>query len=321
MVQKYNSDNPPKRVTWDFPGITEEYLTCCISAKIYNKLLLLRIRPHIEPILINNQNGFRPNRGTITQILTLRRIVEGIKVKNLPAVLTFVDFRKAFDSIHRGKMLEILLAYGIPQSIVNAIGIMYNDTVVAVRTPDGDTDFFPILVGVLQGDTLAPFLFIMMLDYTMRIVTQGYEKLGFTRKQRWGSRHPELAHTDTEYADDIALHSDTFEDAQSLLHRVEAAAREIGLSVNETKTQYILYSNVGEMFTLGGDKLKCVQCFQCLGSWVGNTSKDMETRIAKAWSASSKLNKIWKSSLSRELKIQFSEQLYGAECWTRLLTL
>jgi len=47
----------------------------CISAKIYNKLLLYRIRPHIEPLLRNNQNGFRPNRGTIAQILTLRRII------------------------------------------------------------------------------------------------------------------------------------------------------------------------------------------------------------------------------------------------------
>ena len=100
-----------------------------------------------------------------------------------------------------------------------------------------------------------------------------------------------------------------------------------GSPLMRPKTQYILYNNVGEMFTLGGDKLKCVHGFQCLGSWVGNTSKDMETRIAKAWSASSKLNKIWKSSLSRELKIQFfraaveSVLLYGAECWTLTNTL
>ena len=143
----------------------------CISTKIYNKLLLYRIRPHIEPLLRNNQNGFRPNRGTIAQILTLRRIIEGIKVKHLPAILTFVDFRKAFDSIHRGKMLQILLAYGIPQFLVNAIGIMYNDTIAHVKSPDGDTDFFAILAGVLQGDTLAPFLFIIMLDYAMRKAT------------------------------------------------------------------------------------------------------------------------------------------------------
>ena len=83
-------------------------------------------------------------------------------------MLTFVDFRKAFDSIHREKMLQILLAYGIPPFIVNAIGIMYKNTTARVRSPDGDTDFFQILAGVLQGDTLAPFLFIITLDYALK---------------------------------------------------------------------------------------------------------------------------------------------------------
>ena len=85
-----------------------------IAAKIYNKMLLFRIRPNIEPILRNNQNGFRRKRSTVGQILTLRRLIEGIKSKNLSAVLTFGDFSKAFDSIHRGKLMQILQAYGIP---------------------------------------------------------------------------------------------------------------------------------------------------------------------------------------------------------------
>ena len=139
-----------------------------IAAKIYNKLLLNRIRPHIEPMLRKNQNGFRPNRSTTAQILALRRLVEGIKMKNLPAVLTFVDFKKAFDSIHRGKMLEILKAYGIPETIVSAIGMMYRDTEAQVISPDGETEFFSILAGVLQGDTLAPLLFIIVLDYAFK---------------------------------------------------------------------------------------------------------------------------------------------------------
>ncbi len=136
------------------------------------------------------------------------------------------------------------------------------------------------------------------------MLTQWFKKLGFSLNQTVSSHHPELTMTDTEYADDIALLSYTFEDTQSLLHKVEAAAREIRLPVDEKKNKYILYHHAGEMFTLGGDKLKCVHDFQYLRSWFGNTSKDMEIHIALAWSAPSKLNKIWKSSPSRELKIQ-----------------
>ena len=112
-----------------------------------------------------NQNGFRRNRSTTSQILTIRRILEGVRAKNLQATLIFVDFTKAFDSIHRGKMEQILLAYGIPKETVAAITILYRNTKVKVQSPDGDTEYFDIVAGVLQGDTLALYLFIICLDY------------------------------------------------------------------------------------------------------------------------------------------------------------
>ena len=103
-----------------------------IAAKIYNALLRNRIEPEIDNILRKNQNGFRRNRSTTSQILTIRRILEGVRAKNLQATLIFVDFTKAFDSIHRGKMEQILLAYGIPKETVEAITILYRNTKVKV---------------------------------------------------------------------------------------------------------------------------------------------------------------------------------------------
>ena len=114
----------------------------CIAAKIFNKMLSERIRPYLEPILRINQNGFRPGRSTVSQILVLRRLIEGIKEKNLTAVITFVDFKKAFDSIHRRKMFEILKAYGVPEKICKAVETLYKDTSAQVFSPDGETDFF-----------------------------------------------------------------------------------------------------------------------------------------------------------------------------------
>ena len=60
-----------------------------------------------------------------------------MRKKNLEATILFVDFAKAFYSIHRGKMEQILLAYGLPKETVAAIMMLYRNTTVKVRSPDG----------------------------------------------------------------------------------------------------------------------------------------------------------------------------------------
>ena len=75
--------------------------------------------------------------------------------------MTSVDFKKTFDTVHRGSMLTVLKAYGIPLAILEVINLLYAGTKAKVVTPDGQTDLFEILSGILQGDTLAPYLFVI----------------------------------------------------------------------------------------------------------------------------------------------------------------
>ena len=92
-------------------GIAKNYhgiTLISIVDKIYNVLLLNRIEAASEKVLGKNQNGFRRNRSTTSQILTIWQILEGVCAKNLEATLLFVDFFKAFDSVPRGKMEQIL---------------------------------------------------------------------------------------------------------------------------------------------------------------------------------------------------------------------
>ena len=281
-------------------GATSNYRGINISpagAKVYNRMILNRIRPHLDPKLRINQNGFRPVRSLAAQILTLRRILEGIKYKNLPAVLTFVDFRKVFDSIHRDKLMEILKAYGVPEEIVKAIEVLYVNTTAQVLSPDGDTDFFNIYAGVLQGDTLAPYLFMVALDYAMRIVIQTPTSYGFTLCKSRSRRHPTVVITDTDYAGDIALFSDSIEQAEPLLHQVESAAKVISLHINEMKSEYMIFNQDGEEIkSLNDHKLKCVDDFVYLGSWINSCKKDVDVTINKAWAA---------STLPMKLKLKF----------------
>ena len=77
-------------------------------------------------------------------------------------------------------MEQILLAYGLPKETVAAITILYKNTKVKVRSPDGDTEYFDIVAGVRQGDTL----FIICLDYVLRTSIDKIRENGFELKKK-----------------------------------------------------------------------------------------------------------------------------------------
>ncbi len=81
-----------------------------LVAKVYNIIILNRIRPMLDPHLRPNQNGFQAGRTTTSQVLALRRIIEGVKEYNLPAVLTFIDFKDALMGIPKSDLLGVTVA-------------------------------------------------------------------------------------------------------------------------------------------------------------------------------------------------------------------
>ena len=167
-----------------------------------------------------------------SQILIIRWILEGGRAKNLEATIIFVDFAKAFDSIHRGNMEQILLAYGLPKETVAPIMMLYRNTKVKVPSLDGDTDNFDIVAGVLQEDTLAPYLFIICLDYVLRMSIDKMKDNGFKLTKERSRRYPAQIITDANYTDNIALLANTPNQAETLLHSLERAVAGIGLHVN-----------------------------------------------------------------------------------------
>ena len=66
--------------------------------------------------------------------------------------------------------------------------MLNRNTKVKIRSPDGDTDYFDIVAGVLQGDTLASYLFIICLDYVLRTSIDKIKENGFKltkKRNRW----------------------------------------------------------------------------------------------------------------------------------------
>ena len=217
-----------------------------------------------------------------SQILTICRILEGVWAKILQVTILFIDFTKAFDSIHRGKMEQILLAYGLPKETIATMMILYRNTKVKVHSPDGDTDDFDIVAGVLQGDTLAPYLFIICLDYVLRTLIDKIKENSFKLTKKRSRRYPAKTITDADYADDIPILANAPTQAETLLHSLERAATGSGLHVNAHKMEYMSFDQTGDISTLNNSSLKLVDKFTYLGSSVSSTETNTDTRLTKA---------------------------------------
>ena len=83
--------------------------------------------------------------------------------------------------------------------------MLCKNRIVNVRSQDGDTDYFDIVAGVLQGYTLAPYLFIICLDYVLRTSIDLMKENGFKLAKERSRRYPAQTIMDADYADSIAL--------------------------------------------------------------------------------------------------------------------
>ena len=288
-----------------------------VATKIYNRLLLNRIRNHIEPCLRYNQNGFRPGRGTREQILALRRIIEEAINYQLPCVISFIDFSKAFDCIFRSHLPDILASYGFPIIIIKAIMSLYMSTKAKVMTPEGTTLEFLTNLGILQGYVLAPLIFIIVLDYILRLA------IGPQQGFKVGTNHI----ADLDFADDIAIIADSIANNSRLCQSISDIAAHYGLLINIEKTKYMFYNiprpvNSNERVFINGEALEEVSDFKYLGSYISSTSRDINVRKGLAWKALQSLDTFWKSNMSRKIKTKIFRTavepvlLYGAETWT-----
>ena len=123
--------------------------------------------------------------------------------------------------------------------------MLYKSTKEMVRLPDGDTNF-DIVAGVLQGNTLAPFRFLIGQDCM--------KENGLTLKKRKSRKYPTEAITDADNTDYLALLTNTPGQAKSQLHKLEQAARGIGLYINADKTVFTYFKQDGVIFILNAFK-------------------------------------------------------------------
>ena len=289
-----------------------------VPGKVFNRILLERIKTTVGPLLRDEQAGFRQNRSCVDQIATLRIIVEQSLEWNSSLYINFVDYEKAFDSVDRNTLWKLLRHYGVPTKLVNLIKNTYEGMSCRVVHEGQLTDSFGVKTGVRQGCLLSPFLFLLVIDWIMKNSTAD-RKNGI----QW-TLFDQLE--DLDFADDLALLSQNHQQMQDKTTELVATSSQAGLKIHEGKTKiFKINTACDDPVKIGENELEEVKAFTYLGSIIdkqGGTDADVRARIGKARAAYLQLKNLWCSKVvSNHTKIRIFNSnvkpvlMYGAETW------
>lgn len=298
--------------------------------KLFDKLLLHRIRDAIDPFLNPAQNGFRKARGTVHHVAAAIATIEMVKTTKSPLHGCFVDFSKAFDSVKWKVIAEEFRYWGAPDDFVGMAFSVMVGHVIRVRTDDLLSEEIPVGVGVLQGDTLAPYIFVMVMDKILRALKPD---LGIkTTKQL----EPTKRQTETKYfkaapripalgfADDVLLLTTSSDGMQQQLGIFETTALTVGLKLNMGKgktERFVINDEPGSVKISSGEEVPVVSDYKYLGVNILDYETDLRRRKRIAWAAIVKYKGTWKSQAPWETKRMLFNALvepllsYGLVAW------
>ena len=218
------------------PRIIQElprYITYIHRAKIYNALQRNCIKPKIDSILKKNQNGFRRNRSTTSQILTIRRILEGVRLKNLQETISFVDFTNAFDSIHKGENGENSTRICSTKRDRHS----HNDSLQKHQSERSSSGWRHRLLWHCSWGTARRHTSPIPLNYlSIRTSIDKIKGNGFELTKKRSRRYPAKTITDADYTDEKAIVANAPTQAETLLHSLERAAAGSSRHINANKT-------------------------------------------------------------------------------------
>ncbi|VDO57178.1 unnamed protein product [Schistosoma margrebowiei] len=284
-----------------------------IPGKVFNRVLLNLMKNAVDAQLRDQQAGFRKDRSCTDQIATLRFIVEQSIEWNSSLYINFIDYEKAFDSVDRRTLWNLLRHYGVPEKIVNIIRNSYDRLQCKVVHGGQLTDAFQVRTGLRQGCLLSPFLFLLVVDWIMKTSTsEGKHGIQWTARNQLD---------DLDFADDLALLSRTHEQMQTKTASVAVVSASVGLNIHKGKTKVLKYNTENSNpITLDGEILEDVKSFTHIIDEQGGSDADVKARIGKARTVFLHLKNIWNSKqLSTNIKVRIFNTnvkavlLYGAE--------
>ena len=286
--------------------------------KIFSIILFHRLETYTSKIIGNYQCGFQKGKTTTDQLHTIRQILEKTKEYNIDTYHLFIDYKSAYDSVNREKLLEAMLDFNIPKKLVSLTRMTLKRVSCRVKILSSLSEPFFTEKGLRQGDSLSCLLFNIALEKAIR-------DSGINTNGTILQRTIQLL----AFADDIDIIGRTKSSVINAFVALESAAKEMGLVINADKTKFLISTNNSPDLSplkIGNYTFETVKQFTYLGTLISSSNDlkiEINNRIFKANRCFYGLRNQFKSKfISVNTKLSIYKTLirpivlYGSECWT-----
>lgn len=285
--------------------------------KIYSKIITNRLAVITENILLEEQHGFRNNRSCIDCVFSISQMIEKNREYNIPTYIAFIDYNKAFDTVNRQKLWEVLRSKGIPDHLIRVIQGLYSNTKIRIKLKNGiSKESKEITRGVRQGCSLSPVLFNLYIDDVTR---------------RW-LLHMETIFNRTNtplntilFADDQAIFTTTEDDLQRALFKLNWIAKEYDLQISTKKTKVMGFKGTTPLRTkiiINNEIIEQVNCFNYLGCMISYEQiNDIDRKLSKFQQLIGTIKRTLKKKVRTDTILKFYKTMaiptltYGSETW------
>jgi len=204
-----------------------------VDAKIMSKVIASRTKNVLPSIIHYNQTGYVKDRCIGETIRSIFDIMEFTDKKNVPGLMIFIDFQKAFDSVEWDFILGCLDAFNFGPDFIQWIKPFYKNVQSCVINNGTTSDYFFLERGARQGDPLSPYIFVLAAEALAIAVRQDATIKGIYVD---GEETKLL-----QYADDMTAVLADVRSAQALFNLLEIFKTVSGLTINLTKTEGTVY--------------------------------------------------------------------------------
>ena len=200
-----------------------------VDAKIISKVIAVRVKNVLPSIIHHNQTGYVKDRYIGETVRSILDIMEFTDKENIPGILIFIDFKKAFDTLEWQYLFNCLKAFNFGPNLIAWVKTFYQNIQSCVINNGMASDYFTLERGVRQGDPLSPYLFLLAIETLAISIRENPEIDGI----KIDKNETKLL----QYADDTTAVLSNLNSAITLFQHLNLFKNVSGLEVNSSKTE------------------------------------------------------------------------------------